>query len=375
MEKAVVIIPTYNEATVIAETVASVLSATNTSTRHEIHILVFDSNSTDNTAAIVQAICADNPRVHFASEPQKTGLGSAYLQAMRYALDQLEADVVIEFDADLSHQPKYILPMLEQLQHCDVVIGSRYVKGGAIPENWQFHRKLFSVLGNYVARFFLTRQYKDLTSGFRACRASTLNNVLPKQFMSNDYAYKLHLVWLLHQAGAKIEEYPIVFVDREQGYSKLPTNSITDSLRVVISLRLKKMRRYVMMCLVGLIGAIVQFAVYNLMRYHYSVFASSQIAVICAIASNFIFNNKFTFAAKQKTMNSNNISIRIMMFVLYSLIMVFLQSSWVHFATTHIGGNRAIENLYVATGMILGSIFNYLFYSRIIWAHRHTAHH
>ena len=156
---------------------------------------------------------------------------------MNYALLHLNADVVVEFDADLSHQPQYLAPMLALLKTCDVVMGSRYLAGGSIPADWGLQRKFLSVMGNQVARLTLTRRYHDLTSGFRATRREILCAALPSQFYSNHYAYKLHLLWLLHQNNARILEFPIHFVDREQGESKLPANSIKDALRVIAKLR------------------------------------------------------------------------------------------------------------------------------------------
>lgn len=236
-EKVVIIIPTYNEAQVIEETLSQLLLVQNAVTTKDIHVLVFDSASKDDTPLRVFALQAQNPRLHLKTENAKSGLGSAYRQAMRYALEHMSADIVIEFDADLSHQPKYIAPMLEALTGHDVVVGSRYISGGCIPKEWAWHRKLLSVFGNYLARAVLTPRYKDFTSGFRASRAKALAAALPDQFMSNHYAYKLELLWSLHQQQANIIEFPIEFIDRQKGQSKLPANSIFDSLRVLMRLR------------------------------------------------------------------------------------------------------------------------------------------
>lgn len=242
-EKVVIIIPTYNEALVIEETLLRVFQATAHISSMSIHILVFDSSSTDHTQQLVRAMQTRYPHLHLKTELKKSGLGSAYLQAMRFALTEMSADIVMEFDADLSHQPKYIAPMLEKLATHDVVVGSRYIRGGSIPANWGWHRKLISVLGNYVARLILTPKYKDFTSGFRATRHQALAKALPVKFLSDCYAYKLQLLWLLHKNKAKICEYPIAFVDREQGYSKLPANSIMESLQVLFAIRFNGLKR------------------------------------------------------------------------------------------------------------------------------------
>ncbi|WP_370449425.1 glycosyltransferase [Legionella sp. km772] len=362
IKSAVIIIPTYNEALCIKKTIQEVFQALAT-TDFTSHILVFDSCSTDNTQNIVRDLQNSYPNLHLQTEAQKTGLGSAYLQAMHYAVNELHADVVVEFDADLSHQPRYLPEMINKLRSDDVVVGSRYVKGGSIPPNWGWHRKFLSVLGNLVARCALTRKYKDFTSGFRATRRSLLKEVLPKQFISNHYAYKLELLWRLHQAKAKIVEYPIEFIDREQGQSKLPANSIIDSLRVLGILRYRELYSYFGMCAVGLVGLSIQCLIYNLLRLKCSPFFAAQIAVSIAILNNFILNNQFTF--KRRVINNQLRSAAF--FIAYSILMIVFQSTWVQWGVEYLGAGYVKENLIVATGILVGSVLNYLFYSRIVW--------
>lgn len=242
-EKVIIIIPTYNEADVIEETLCAICEIRSQIHDFDIHVLVFDSASVDATQSIVTRLQNESSWIHLQTEPKKSGLGSAYMQAMHYALTDLMADIIIEFDADLSHQPKYIAPMLEKIKNHDVVLGSRYVKHGSIPKDWGWQRKLISTLGNYIARFVLTSQYKDFTSGFRITRRAVLQKALSNHFFSSQYAYKLQLLWLLHKHEASIYEYPIVFIDRVKGQSKLPANSIVDSLYVLLLLRLQDLKR------------------------------------------------------------------------------------------------------------------------------------
>lgn len=367
-EKVVIIIPTYNEASVIQTTIEHVFASVQQVEQYDIHILVFDSASTDPTQQIVASLQTKYPKLHLRNEPKKSGLGSAYLQAMNYALTSLNADILVEFDADLSHQPKYILPMLDVIKNCDCVIGSRYVKGGSIPKNWELHRKLFSILGNYVARAILTLKYKDFTSGFRATRRQQLMKILPNQFITNHYAYKIHLLWLLHQNKAVIREYPIDFIDRNTGYSKLPKNSITDSLRVVFTLRYHEVKRYVAMCLVGSLGVVVQFTTYNILRSHLSLppFEASRVAIAAAIINNFILNNKFTFRAKIKISRSMKTK-RLIIYALYSLFIIYLQSYLLHLGVLYFGGGALRENIIMGLGIGLISFLNYYIYSRHVW--------
>lgn len=365
-EKAIIIIPTYNEGDVICDTLQALLTETKSIHDYEVDILVFDSASTDDGIAQVNTLMKQHPRIHFAQEDEKTGLGSAYHQAMRYAMDTLQADIVIEFDADGSHQPQYIRPMLSAMHDHDVVIGSRYVKGGSIPRDWGWHRKLLSRLGNQVARMILTRRYKDFTSGFRATRTTLLRRILPQQFISSQYAYKLELFWLLHQAGAAITEIPIDFIDRQKGYSKLPTNTIIDSLYVTFMLRMQDIKRYIKMCTVGASGAIVHFTIYNLIRNYYSPLFSVQCATTFAMLSNYYLNNHFTFKERDPGVGSVRLK-RFSYYTLYSIVMVFVQTGWMHFALTHIARGRIAENIFLLVGMFFASLVSFQFYSRMIW--------
>lgn len=242
-QKAVVIIPTYNEGVVIADTIHALESHIKTIQDVDVSILVFDSHSPDDTIDIVKALQSQYANLHLALEDKKSGLGGAYIKAMQYATREMGADIVFEYDADGSHQPTYLKPMLEKLnQGYDVVLGSRYIPGGSIPSDWGFYRQFLSVVGNWVARAFLTWRYHDFTSGFRGTRTTVLSQIPLNELLSRQYAYKIHLLWALHQAGASIVEYPIVFIDRKKGYSKLPRNNIIDSLRVVFTLRWRALR-------------------------------------------------------------------------------------------------------------------------------------
>jgi dolichol-phosphate mannosyltransferase len=241
-EKTVIIIPTYNEELGIEDTLLEVFQTADSILDEDIHVLVFDSASTDNTQNIVKKLQGTYSKLHLQTEPKKSGLGAAYMQAMRYALNTMQADIVIEFDADLSHQPKYFPFVLEKMKTHDVVVGSRYVPGGTVPKNWHWSRKCLSRFGNIIARMLLTRQYKDFSSGFRATRGKALEKALPEKFLSNHYAYKFELFWSLHRTKACILELPIDFVDRCKGTSKLPASSVLDSLKVLFALRLQAVK-------------------------------------------------------------------------------------------------------------------------------------
>src|SRR3989339_232103 len=365
--KAVILIPTYNEQDSIAQTIHALENVFISIQKHEMSILIFDSASTDQTQNIIKQLQKKYLNIYFACEPKKSGLGSAYAQAIQYAIKELKADVVVEFDADGSHQPKYIPAMLDLLQNkADVVVGSRYVKGGSIPKDWGFHRKLLSCGGNIIARLFLTWKYKDFTSGFRATKTSYLKKINLDKLLSKGYAYKIHLFWLLHKLNAVIAEYPIEFIDREKGYSKLPRNNVMDSLRVVITLRFLELKRYIKVGMVGAVGAAVQFSIFNLLRLKFPPAAANLIGVECAIISGFILNNHFSFKDR-KFQKHHGLKFWLKKFFHFnsvSLLSLIIQTGIVWLGTHFLGRGFWIENSLVCVGIFLASIINYKFYSQ-----------
>lgn len=236
----VIIIPTYNEEGHISGTLNLLEHSISQLKNHRVEILVFDSCSTDKTIDRVASLQKKFSNIHLLREENKSGLGSAYSKAMRYVIDELKADVAFEFDADGSHQPHYILSMIKALENgADVVVGSRYVKGGKIEADWAWNRRMISQMGNWVARLMLTWKFHDITSGLRATKTSLLKKVPLDHLLSKNYAYKIHLLWELHKLTDAIVEIPITFIDRQYGTSKFPNNNIWESLLVVLKLRVR----------------------------------------------------------------------------------------------------------------------------------------
>ncbi|OGT45579.1 MAG: hypothetical protein A3E82_00435 [Gammaproteobacteria bacterium RIFCSPHIGHO2_12_FULL_38_11] len=245
MEKVIIIIPTYNERNNISIILNELEIVFSKIKNYDMFVLVYDSDSSDNTAEVVREYQQKFPNIYLQTEEKKSGLGSAYFQAMQYAIDTLHADFVFEFDADGSHRPEYLPPMMEAFkQGADVVMGSRYVPGGAIPKNWALNRKLLSVLGNVAARIMLSYKIKDYTTGFRGTRVSVLKKINWSDIKSTGYAYKIHLMWLLYLLRVKIVEFPICFVDRKEGLSKLPKNNVLESLLLLFNLRLQRIMNF-----------------------------------------------------------------------------------------------------------------------------------
>ncbi len=217
-EKTVIVIPTYNEAgnlpLMAAELWALAIAG--------LEVLVVDDDSPDGTGEVADDLVARRPgEIHVLHRKDKRGLGTAYIEGFSWALDA-GADLVIQMDADFSHSPLYIPRMLEEIQSCDVVVGSRYVGGGELDERWGLGRYLLSWWANSVyTRLILGTQTKDATAGFKCWRADTLRGIGLDRIHSNGYIFQVEMSYVAEKLGYRIAEIPIFFEDRRIGHSKM----------------------------------------------------------------------------------------------------------------------------------------------------------
>jgi len=232
--RVLVIVPTYNEAENIAALIREVRNLD-----IDPEILIIDDNSPDGTANIVKTIMERDPKVHLIERPKKMGLGSAYITGFKWALDR-NFDVVVEMDADFSHDPKDIKRLVENLENCDAVIGSRYVKGVSVV-NWPISRLLLSYFANLYARVITGVKIRDLTSGFKAIKTECLRVINLDGIKSDGYAFQIELHFNLWFKGFKVCEIPIIFVERRAGKSKLNKGIIWEAFWMVIRLGLRRM--------------------------------------------------------------------------------------------------------------------------------------
>jgi len=365
--KTVIIIPTYNESESIKTTIEGLQREFKKIKGHQMHILVFDSNSTDDTQKIVKNLQKKYKNLHLQTEKEKSGLGGAYIKAMRYAMDKMAVDAVFEYDADGSHQPKYIPGMVKALEKgADVVVGSRYIPGGKMPADWGIDRKLISYFGNFIARAVLfTPQYKDMTSGFRGTKTKFLKKIDLENLLCKQFAYKIHLYYALHKLRAKIVEYPIEFIDRGKGKSKFPKNNIKDSLKVVFTLRLRESQQFLKFCVVGLVGYIINasgLAIFASLGFvEWLIWAlSTEMAII----SNFTLNNLWTFKAKKIT--GLAIIKKFLQFNLTSAGALLIQTVAGTIGTYILGPQyRQLLLPFIVVFLVLP--YNYFMYTKVIW--------
>ena len=237
--KIVVCIPTYNEAKNIKRLINQIFTHCNRHGFVDTWVLIIDDNSPDGTGDIVKQLQREYSHLLLLERSKQMGLGSAYKAGFLKALS-LNADIVCEMDADFSHDPNILPFFFRALQKydCDLIIGSRRVKGGRVL-NWGIHRKLISAGANLFAHFLLKLRTRDVTSGYRAIKADLLRKIQLKQLQTNGYAFQLELLYILEKKlKAETREIPITFVDRQFGKSKLGVKSIAEFLIELIRLRL-----------------------------------------------------------------------------------------------------------------------------------------
>jgi dolichol-phosphate mannosyltransferase len=230
-ERALVIVPTYNERENIKRLVDTVLVQD-----ARIDILVVDDGSPDGTGALVDEIVASNERVHVLHRGRKLGLGTAYIAGFRWALER-EYAYILEMDADFSHDPIHLPQFLRAVEDADLVLGSRYQQGRVTVVNWPIARLILSYCANIYARGVTGLPVWDATGGFKCFRRSVLESIDLSRVRSNGYAFQIEMSFRAWKRNFRISEIPIVFVDRTEGTSKMSKSIVREAVWMVWRLR------------------------------------------------------------------------------------------------------------------------------------------
>jgi dolichol-phosphate mannosyltransferase len=231
--RVLVIVPTYNERENIARMIDTVLAQD-----RRIEILVVDDGSPDGTAEIVESMMSRHPeRVHVHKRPGKMGLGTAYLAGFRIAIER-KYDLIMEMDADFSHDPSHLPQFLKAIEGADIVLGSRYRDGKVTIVNWPISRLLLSYYANVYARTVTGLPVWDATGGFKCFRRKVLEAIDLNAVKSNGYAFQIEMSFRAWKKGFKIAEIPIVFVDRTEGASKMSKAIVREAVWMVPRLRM-----------------------------------------------------------------------------------------------------------------------------------------
>lgn len=230
-ERALVIVPTYNERDNIPRLIPAILAQD-----PSLDVLVVDDGSPDGTGAVVDEIAATNPRVHVLHRSGKLGLGTAYVAGFKWALER-GYDLMFEMDSDFSHSPDRLPAFLEAILASDLVIGSRYQDGRVNVVNWPMSRLLLSYFANIYARMVTGLRIFDTTAGFRCFRREVLASIDLDHVRSNGYAFQIEMTFRTSRKGFRIVEIPIVFVDRLEGSSKMSKRIVREAVWMVWRLR------------------------------------------------------------------------------------------------------------------------------------------
>ena len=229
--KTIVCIPTYNE----SENIIRMIDALHV-VIPQAHVLVIDDGSPDGTAGLVRDRMAGDARVHLIERSGKMGLGTAYCAGFAYALEH-DFELIMEMDADFSHDPKDTRRLLDAVADCDLVIGSRYIQGVNVI-NWPMSRLLLSWFANLYTRVITGMPIADATGGFKCFRAKVLRGIDLTKIRSNGYAFQIEMNYKAWRGGARINEIPIVFTDRVSGVSKMSKNIVYEAAFLVWKLKL-----------------------------------------------------------------------------------------------------------------------------------------
>ncbi len=357
--KATVIMPTYNERANIGKMIEAIHEVRTTIEEWDLNLLIVDDNSPDKTQDLVKKYMKEHDWVQLITG-QKQGLGAAYIRGMNHILS-LDSDAIFEMDADFSHDPRDIPRMLKTLDDgADFVIGSRYIPGGKIPEEWRLWRKLNSWGGNLVARNIAGMyRIRDCTAGFRAIRVSLLRKAALDDIATQGYGFQVSLLHEAYINNAKITEIPVHFIDRQFGESKLGWSDILEFIINAFAIRMRNSQTFLRFLAVGMTGVFVNLGLFWLLqKLNLNIYLASPIAIEGSILWNFLLNNYWTFAKRDTQQSTATKGLK---FNIVSLISLGISYTTFVLLTCLFPEGSLI--LFQAAGIIPASLINYAFNS------------
>lgn len=383
---AVVVIPTYNEADSVGKMIDHLFEVVIPSIPDwECKVLVVDDTSPDGTYKVVQNKQKKFKNLFLSLSAKKAGIGGAYVRGFKYAMKELSADVVIEFDGDFQHPPKLIPVLLEQINNgYDYVLGSRKIKGGSNPKGWGFKRLFFSEVGGLVARFVLffpTKAFLKVTDPTTGLKASRVKGFVDSMDMDNLYSrsfgYKLEFLYQMVQMKAKVKEIPMQFGLRNAGESKIEPQTAKDIFRTVFLLRLhdKTTRRFIKFGSIGLFGFIINKVGLDVFSGILKNFVNgvgmrntlaNAMAAEVAIISNFTFNNLWTFK-NEKLLWGSKLLKKFTTFNLSSVFSGIIMPSLVIGVGTEVFGDNYRTFFLVLAVIFITVPLNWFIYNVVIW--------
>lgn len=362
MKKIALILPTYNERDNIASLVENIEKISKKLSKNEWKILVVDDYSPDGTADEVKKLQERYKNITLISKA-KEGLGAAYTYGMNYAIKNLAPDILIQMDADWSHDPSLLPKFFEKMNTgSDFIIGSRYIRGGSIPQNWGLHRKIFSICGNMIVRFGLGMLTPhDWTSGYRMMKTEVYKAVSDGLSQFSGYTFQVAFLHRVKMKGFKIAEVPLQFVDRIHGRSKIaPYDYIKNVLIYVLN-----NSTFLKYLVIGVVGFLVQ-TIISKFLITFNFFAGIAVAIgsFFAIVTNFIGNNTWTFSHK-KIKKLNTLMKKFSHFIITSMGALVIQVVVVSIGVLYT--NISWFWLMVFAIVFLVIPYNYFIYNKFIW--------
>ena len=369
MDKVVIVMAAWNEAENIKKMVNTLFDEVFPKIDADMHLLVADNKSTDGMTEIIEEEIKERKNLHIVQQTGK-GLGNAYISGFKYAVDKLEADAVMEMDADGQHPPEFVKPMVDAyLAGAEYVIGSRYVKGGSIPKEWALFRKAVSYFGNLYIRIVLLKPgIHDLTTGFRLTK---VKGVLDKIDLDNlkeptRFAYKIDLIYQSIKNSKKTVEVPLEFRPRITDKSKFNQAETLASLKLATYLGIKDKARFIKFGTVGFIGYVVNALGLELFgRTAFPEWGIWAAATEMAIISNFILNNLWTFKSEKITGVGKLLS-KFLQFNGTSLGALAIQAIFVTIGVYFLGADKR-QLLLPFIILLLVLPYNYFMYNAVIW--------
>ncbi len=380
--KVMVVIPTYNEAGNVAQVTRALAKIFAQSKAYDFHILFVDDNSPDGTGTQIDQLIQKYKFVHILRNKRKGGLGHAYKKGFAYAIDRYQTDIIFQFDSDLQHDESIIPLMLRDIeQGSDLVLGSRYIPGGSIPEAWPIYRKFLSVVGNLYIRFIMFHfSVHDWTTGYRAVKSSVAKEILPSMGNSafNGYTYQIGFLVKSIQKGYKVSEVAFHFRDRKEGMSKLGPEYIFNTMRYIMKVRMSEIlnSRIFKFLVTGGTGTMVQIIALYFYRFGLAYQLANFLSIETAIVSNFTLSNLWTFADRK--LEASQIPAKFVQFNMASAGSILIQMAVAFVGERFIGlyslFTLPIVAIHIDTGLIfsvvgilIGMFWNFFAYSRFVW--------
>lgn len=378
MKKAVIVVPTYNEVENVKKLVPQIFDVAKENLNWEIHILIVDSHSNDGTEQVILKLIDKYPKLHLL-RMAKEGLGRAYIEGFKTAIDKLNPYLLFEMDADLSHNPKDISRFLRKIEEgADFVVGSRYMKGGSIPKDWGIHRKIFSICGNLIIKLgFMKPGVTEWTNGYRAIKSWVAKAAFDHIKNYSGYVFQVAFLDFALKSNAVVKEIPVNFEDRKSGISKI--NAFQYSANSILYVLTHS--SFIKFVIVGFLGFAVDFGFayvfINSIHIHKAIsnMMSAEIAIIC----NFFLNNFWSFRHKKIDGGTFAYVKKFLTFNLVSSGAIIIQGVGITI-TLKVFGDKVIHFAQFGLSswilykiLLIGFIvipYSYILYNKFIWKER-----